>query len=45
LDEFERKYIVKLLKRNDGNISKSAREADIERAYLQRLIKKYKIEN
>ena len=45
LDEFERKYIVKLLKRNEGNISKSAREAGIERAYLQRLIKKYKIDN
>jgi transcriptional regulator with GAF, ATPase, and Fis domain len=43
VDEFERKYIMKLLKRNDGNISKSAREADIERAYLQRLIKKYSI--
>lgn len=45
VDEFERKYILKLLKRNDGNISKSAREAGIERAYLQRLIKKYGIEN
>lgn len=44
VDEFERKYIMKLLKRNDGNISKSAREADIERAYLQRLIKKYGID-
>ena len=44
LDEFERKYIVKLLKRNDYNISKSAREAGIERAYLQRLIKKYQID-
>ena len=45
VDEFERKYILRLLKRNDGNISKSAREAGIERAYLQRLIKKYGIES
>ena len=45
VDEFERKYILKLLKRNDGNVSKSSREAGIERAYLQRLIKKYGIEN
>ncbi len=45
VDAFERKYIVKLLKRNDGNVSKSAREAGIERAYLQRLIKKYGIVN
>ena len=45
VDDFERKYIMKLLKRNDGNVSKSAREAGIERAYLQRLIKKFGIEN
>ncbi len=44
VDDFERKYILKLLKRNEGNISKSAREAGIERAYLQRLIKKFAIE-
>ncbi len=41
--DFEKKYIVALLKRNGGNVSKSAREADIERAYLQRLIRKYGI--
>lgn len=41
IDDFERQYIKELLARNGGNVSKSAREADIERAYLQRLIKKY----
>jgi transcriptional regulator with GAF, ATPase, and Fis domain len=41
IDDFERQYIKELLARNNGNVSKSAREADIERAYLQRLIKKY----
>lgn len=37
---FEREYLRDLLDRNDGNISKAAREAGIERAYLQRLIRK-----
>jgi DNA-binding NtrC family response regulator len=41
--EFETDYIEKILARNDGNISRAAREAGIERAYLQRLIRKYGI--
>ena len=41
INRFERDYIRDLLGRNDGNISKAAREAQIERAYLQRLIKKH----
>ncbi len=41
VDKFARDYISALLKKNDGNVSKASREADIERAYLQRLIKKY----
>ena len=41
ITEFEKRYLQELLMRNGGNVSKSAREADIERAYLQRLIKKY----
>lgn len=39
--EFEQDYIRDLLQQHDGNISKAAREAGIERAYLQRLIRKY----
>lgn len=39
--EFERSYIEDLLRRCDGNVSKASREAGIERAYLQRLIRKY----
>jgi DNA-binding NtrC family response regulator len=38
---FEKDYVSDLLRRCDGNISRAAREAGIERAYLQRLIKKY----
>ncbi len=41
ISEFETKYIKELLKKNDGNISPAARNAGIERAYLQRLIKKH----
>jgi transcriptional regulator with GAF, ATPase, and Fis domain len=41
IEDFERKYLEDLLARNQNNISKSAREAGIERAYLQRLIRKY----
>jgi len=41
IEEFERAYLSDLLARNKQNISRSAREAGIERAYLQRLIRKY----
>ena len=41
IGEFEQQYLVTLLERNDWNISQAAREAEIERAYLQRLVKKY----
>ncbi len=43
ITEFECTYIRDLLSRNDDNVSRSAREAGIERAYLQRLIKKYNL--
>ncbi|OGV67258.1 MAG: hypothetical protein A2283_04935 [Lentisphaerae bacterium RIFOXYA12_FULL_48_11] len=45
VEQFERDYISALLKRNDWNVSKAAREAGIERAYLQRLIKRYEIKS
>ncbi len=41
IEEFEKAYLQDLLARNRSNVSRSAREAGIERAYLQRLIKKY----
>ena len=43
VDRFEKRYFTELLRRNGGNISASAREAGIERAYLQRLVKKLDI--
>jgi transcriptional regulator with GAF, ATPase, and Fis domain len=44
VSSFERDYIVALLKKNGGNISHAAREADIDRKYFRKLMKKYEIE-
>ncbi len=44
VSSFERDYIVKLLKKNKWNISHAAREADIDRKYFRKLMKKYGIE-
>ena len=44
ISSFERDYIVALLERNDNNISHAAREAEIDRKYFRKLMKKYQIE-
>jgi transcriptional regulator with GAF, ATPase, and Fis domain len=44
VSSFERDYIVALLKKNHGNISHAAREADIDRKYFRKLMKKYEID-
>ena len=44
MSSFESDYIVSLLKRHGGNISHAAREADIDRKYFRKLMKKYEIE-
>jgi DNA-binding NtrC family response regulator len=44
VSSFERDYIVALLRKNNGNISHAAREADIDRKYFRKLMKKYEIE-
>ena len=41
---FEREYVLQLLRRHGGNISHSARYADIDRKYFRKLMKKYDIE-
>ena len=41
---FESDYIESLLKKNDYNISSAAREADIDRKYFRKLMKKYGID-
>jgi transcriptional regulator with GAF, ATPase, and Fis domain len=43
-DMFERRYVQWLLGRSDGNISKAARYADMDRKYLHKLLKKYDID-
>lgn len=40
---FERDYVAGLLKKNNGNISHAAREAEIDRKYFRKLMKKYGI--
>ena len=43
VSSFERDYILSLLKRHGGNISHAARDADIDRKYFRKLMKKYDI--
>jgi len=45
LSSFERDYIYNLLKRNSFNISHASREADIDRKYFRKLMKKYDVES
>ena len=44
VSSFEKDYIEELLRRNGGNISHAAREAEIDRKYFRKLMKKYQIE-
>ncbi|MBI2897082.1 MAG: sigma 54-interacting transcriptional regulator [Deltaproteobacteria bacterium] len=41
VDTFEREYLLHLLKRHGGNVSRAAEEAGIERNYVHRLMKKH----
>ena len=44
VEGFEREYLVHLLARHKGNISRAAAEAGIDRNYIHRLVKKYNLE-
>ncbi len=44
VESFERDYLVALLARHKGNISRAASEAGIDRNYIHRLVKKYGLE-
>ena len=41
---FERDYIMNLLRRNESNISHAAKEAEIDRKYFRKLMKKYQLD-
>ena len=41
VDAFERRYVASLLERHDGNISRAAQEAGLDRNYLARLARKH----
>ncbi len=45
IEDFERDYLAALLRRNNYNISKTAREAGIDRKHIRNLLKKYGILN
>jgi DNA-binding NtrC family response regulator len=43
IDAFERQYLVDLLDRNGGNISRAARSAQMDRKSIARLLRKHDI--
>ncbi|HJL16727.1 MAG TPA: sigma 54-interacting transcriptional regulator [Sandaracinaceae bacterium LLY-WYZ-13_1] len=43
LDEFERRYVARLLEQSDGNVSAAARRARMDRTYLIKLIQRHEL--
>ncbi len=43
MDSFEKKYLSTLLERHNGNISKAAREAKVNRKTIHRLLKRHRL--
>ena len=45
LDAFNIKYITNVLNKNSGNVTNAAKASEIERQYLQRMLKRYNIKS
>ena len=45
LDAFNVKYITNVLNKTSGNVTNAAKESEIERQYLQRMLKRYNIKS
>ena len=43
-EDFERRFILQALRRNGGNVSKTAREIGLHRVHLHRKIRQYGID-
>ncbi|RLJ07137.1 MAG: hypothetical protein DRP16_04030, partial [Candidatus Aenigmatarchaeota archaeon] len=43
VEAFEKRFLIEALKRNKGNVSKTAKEINLDRRNLQRKLKLYKI--
>ena len=41
VEAFERNFLVDLLKRNEGHMSRAAREAGVDRKTIERMVKKH----
>ena len=44
VEKFEKEYLLELIRSHNGNLSKAAREAKIDRKHLRNLLKKYGID-
>lgn len=45
VEQFEREYIIDLMKRHRMNLSAAAREAQIDRKHLRELLRKYGLDS